>query len=86
MTEYRRPKRTPSRVSHLERLLQSYGQATGVAPNRLRRWLTMMVMICEGSGVRLPASALRRGINVAVQQWCYTDCDANGPPTYSADT
>jgi len=45
MTEYRRPKRTPSQVSHLERLLQSYGQATGVAPNRLRRWLTMMVMI-----------------------------------------
>jgi hypothetical protein len=32
-------------VSHLERLLQSYGRATGVAPNRVRRWLTMMVMI-----------------------------------------
>lgn len=45
MTEYRRPKRTPSQVNHLERLLQSYGRATGVAPNRLRRWLTMMVMI-----------------------------------------
>ena len=45
MTEYRQPKRTPSQVGHLERLLQSYGQATGVAPNRLRRWLTMMVMI-----------------------------------------
>jgi hypothetical protein len=45
MTDYRRPKRTPSQVGHLERLLQSHGRATGVAPNRLRRWLTMMVMI-----------------------------------------
>lgn len=45
MTDYRPPKRTPSQVSHLERLLQSYGRAVGVAPNRLRRWLTMMVMI-----------------------------------------
>ncbi len=45
MTDYRPPKRTPSQVNHLERLLQSYGRATGVAPNRLRRWMTMMVMI-----------------------------------------
>ena len=45
MTDYRPPKRMPSQVNHLERLLQSYGRATGVAPNRLRRWMTMMVMI-----------------------------------------
>lgn len=45
MTGYRPPKRTPSQVNHLERLLQSYSRATGVAPNRLRRWMTMMVMV-----------------------------------------
>jgi hypothetical protein len=45
VTDYRPPKRTPSQVSHLERLLESYSRATGVAPNRLRRWMTMMVMI-----------------------------------------
>lgn len=45
MTDYRPPKRTPSQVSHLERLLENYSRATGVAPNRLRRWMTMMVMI-----------------------------------------
>ncbi len=45
MTDYRPPRRTPSQVGHLERLLQSYGRATGMAPNRLRRWMTMMVMI-----------------------------------------
>jgi hypothetical protein len=45
MSEYRPPKRMPSQVAHLERLLQSYGRATGIAPNRVRRWMTMMVMI-----------------------------------------
>ena len=53
MTDYRPPKRTPSQVNHLERLLQSYSRATGVAPNRLRRWMTMMVMI--GALDRVPA-------------------------------
>ena len=45
MSGYHPPKRTPTQVGHLERLLQSYSRATGVAPNRLRRWMTMMVMI-----------------------------------------
>ena len=45
MSEYKPPRRTPSQVSHLERLLDSYGRATGIAPNRVRRWMTMMVMI-----------------------------------------
>lgn len=45
MTDYRPPRRMPSHANHLERLLESYGRATGVAPNRLRRWMTMMVMI-----------------------------------------
>lgn len=45
MTDYRRPKRTPVHVNRLQQLLQSYSSATGVAPNRLRHWLTMMVII-----------------------------------------
>ncbi len=45
MSAYRPPKRTPSQVGHLERLLESYGRAKGIAPNRVRRWMTMMVMI-----------------------------------------
>lgn len=45
MTDYRRPRSQPTRVSRLEQILSSYAQATGVAPNRVRRWVTMMVMI-----------------------------------------
>jgi len=45
VSEYKPPRRAPSQVSHLERLLDSYGRATGIAPNRVRRWMTMMVMI-----------------------------------------
>lgn len=45
MSDYRPPKRMPSQANHLERLVGSYGRATGVAPNRVRRWVTMMVMI-----------------------------------------
>lgn len=45
MSGYQPPKRTPSQVSHLNRLLESYGRDTGVAPGRVRRWITMMVMV-----------------------------------------
>ena len=45
MSDYRPPKRMPTRVSHLEQLVGNYGRVTGIAPNRVRRWVTMMVMI-----------------------------------------
>lgn len=45
MTAYQPPRRPPSQRNHLEQLISRYGQAHGIAPNRVRRWLTMMVMI-----------------------------------------
>ena len=45
MSDYRPPKRMPTRVSRLEYLVSNYGRVTGIAPNRVRRWVTMMVMI-----------------------------------------
>lgn len=45
MTGYQPPKRTPSQISHLNRLLENYGRDTGVAPSRVRRWITTMVML-----------------------------------------
>lgn len=45
MSEYKPPKRPPTQARHLERMVASYGRAHGIAPDRVRRWMTTMVMI-----------------------------------------
>jgi hypothetical protein len=43
--DFKPPKRTPSRHSHLERLLGDYSKAHGVAPDRMRRWISTITLI-----------------------------------------
>ena len=43
--EFKAPKRRPSRHSHLERLLGDYSRTHGIAPDRTRRWISMMTLI-----------------------------------------
>ena len=41
----RRPEQAPTQKGHLERLVAHYGGLTGVAPARVRRWLSVMVLL-----------------------------------------
>ncbi len=41
----RRPDQTPTRKAHLERLVAHYARLTGVAPGRVRRWISVMVLL-----------------------------------------
>jgi nucleotidyltransferase AbiEii toxin of type IV toxin-antitoxin system len=41
----RRPGQTPTRKAHLERLVAHYAQLTGLAPARVRRWISVMVLL-----------------------------------------
>ncbi len=41
----RRPDGPPAGRSHLERLIQHYAGLTGVAPDRVRRWVSVMVLL-----------------------------------------
>jgi hypothetical protein len=40
-----RPDQTPIRKAHLERLVDHYARLTGVAPGRVRRWISVMVLL-----------------------------------------
>jgi hypothetical protein len=42
--DFKPPKRPPSRHSHLERLLGDYSKAHGIAPDRMRRWISCMAL------------------------------------------
>jgi len=41
----RRPDQTPTQKAHLERLVAHYAQLTGLAPARVRRWISVMVLL-----------------------------------------
>lgn len=41
----RRPDQTPTQKAHLERLVAHYAQLTGLAPVRVRRWISVMVLL-----------------------------------------
>ncbi|MGH2832325.1 MAG: nucleotidyl transferase AbiEii/AbiGii toxin family protein, partial [Solirubrobacteraceae bacterium] len=43
--DFKTPKRSPSRHSHLQKLLDEYSKTHGVAPERLRRWMSMITLI-----------------------------------------
>lgn len=53
--EFKTPKRAPSRHSHLERLLGDYSKAHGIAPDRMRRWISTMTLIGALDRVRTDA-------------------------------
>jgi hypothetical protein len=41
-SEFKPPRRTPTRRGHLERLTGDYGHTHGIAPERARRWLSLV--------------------------------------------
>ncbi|MBA3866177.1 MAG: nucleotidyl transferase AbiEii/AbiGii toxin family protein [Solirubrobacterales bacterium] len=41
----RRPDQTPERKAHLERLVDHYARLTGLAPVRVRGWISVMVLL-----------------------------------------
>jgi hypothetical protein len=41
-TDFKPPKRTPTRLNHLQRLADEYGRAHGIAADRARRWLSIV--------------------------------------------
>lgn len=41
----RRPDQTPAQKAHLERLVAHYARLTGLAPVRVRRWISVMVLL-----------------------------------------
>ncbi len=41
----RRPDQTPKQKAHLERLVTHYAELRGLAPARVRRWISMMVLL-----------------------------------------
>jgi hypothetical protein len=41
----RRPDQTPIQKAHLERLVAHYARQAGVAPGRVRRWISVMVLL-----------------------------------------
>jgi hypothetical protein len=60
----RRPERAPTQKSHLEQLVTRYGKLTGVAPARVRRWLSVMVFLGALDRVREsdPVFVLKGGV------------------------
>lgn len=41
----RRPDQTPTQKAHLEKLVTHYAKLTDVAPERVRRWISVMVLL-----------------------------------------
>jgi len=40
--EFKPPRRTPTRLNHLQRLADAYGRTYGIAADRTRRWLSIV--------------------------------------------
>lgn len=64
----RRPQTTPQKA-HLERLVAYYGKVTGVAPGRVRRWLSVMVLLGALDRVREsdPVFLLKGGVAIELR-------------------
>jgi hypothetical protein len=68
--DFKAPKRTPSRHSHLERLLGDYSKAHGVAPDRVRRWISTMTLIGALDRVRAdeqPRFLVKGGVSMELR-------------------
>jgi len=68
--DFKPPKRTPSRPSHLERLLGDYSKAYGIAPDRVRRWISTMTLIGALDRVRAdeqPRFLIKGGVSMELR-------------------
>lgn len=68
--EFKAPKRPPSRHSHLERLLGDYSKAHGIAPDRMRRWISTMTLIGALERVRAdeqPRFLVKGGVSMELR-------------------
>jgi hypothetical protein len=68
--DFKPPKRTPSRHSHLERLLGDYSRAHGIAPDRMRRWISTMTLIGALDRVRAneqPRFLIKGGVSMELR-------------------
>jgi hypothetical protein len=65
----RRPERAPVQKAHLERLVAHYGMLSGVAPSRVRRWLSVMVLLGALDRVREsdPVFLLKGGVAIELR-------------------
>jgi hypothetical protein len=50
--EFKPPRRTPTQRGHLERLVNTYGRANGIAADRVRRWLSVVSFAAALEAVR----------------------------------
>jgi len=66
---HRRPQQAPVQKSHLERLVAHYAKLTGVAPARVRRWLSVMVLLGALDRVREsdPLFLLKGGVAIELR-------------------
>ena len=66
----RRPDGPPAARGHLERLIGHYAELTGVAPDRVRRWISVMVLLGAldrvGEG-EMPRFLLKGGIAIELR-------------------
>lgn len=64
------PRRPPSQRSHLERLVDAYGRAHGIAVERTRRWLSVMAFVGALDLVRLddgPRFLIKGGVSMELR-------------------
>jgi hypothetical protein len=85
VSEYKPPKRPPTQVRHLERMVDQYSSAHGIALDRVRRWMTTMVMIGALDRVQVDPTAplflikapsssrADRLVNTAFDEWRQPD-------------
>lgn len=50
--EFKPPRRVPTQRGHLERLVNDYGRAHGIAADRARRWLSIVSLAGTLEAVR----------------------------------
>ncbi|HMI80587.1 MAG TPA: nucleotidyl transferase AbiEii/AbiGii toxin family protein [Solirubrobacterales bacterium] len=65
----RRPGQAPTQKAHLERLVAHYAKLTGTAPARVRRWLSVMVLLGALDRVREsdPIFLLKGGVAIELR-------------------
>lgn len=66
---HRRPEGVPIQKAHLERLVAHYGKLSGIAPARVRHWLSVMVLLGALDRVREsdPVFLLKGGVAIELR-------------------
>lgn len=65
----RRPDQTPKQKAHLEKLAGHYAELTGLAPARVRRWISVMVLLgaLDRSRESAPLFLLKGGVAIELR-------------------